>query len=349
MWRGALATLGLSGLLLIVFAEFSGELSIVDDASRGTEAPWGTPPQLRDKEQSRLTPHASSTAASPQNEASVLNQLGTRYLEGRGLERNVEMAFFLFTLAAEGDDADGLNNLGRMHEQGLGTQRDQQKAIEYYKESAKKGNQLARANLVRLGVWDANSTAELSVGGRTFDQLPTGRVTSNNGIATAKPGRSNQDVTKSPSAPPPVAAELHRPKATNRVSREMRESTTVAVPAIADLNKPKATNRVSRESREVTRSPSATVAIAAQVNKRKKTEKQEDSREATNSATGAVPTEARNRRKREVIEPSAKPAKPAPKVVQSNTAAVHAGATLIKCHLPEWCRAIPRRCMPARR
>jgi Sel1 repeat len=314
MWRGALATLGVSGLLLIVFAEFSGKLSIVDDASRGTDAPWGTPPQLRDKEQSRLTPHVSSTAASPQNEASVLNQLGTRYLEGRGLERNVEMAFFLFTLAAEGDDADALNNLGQMYETGLATQRDRQRAIKFYKEAAKKGNQLARANLVRLGVQDANSTAELSVGGRTFDQPTEARDGRKRGVIepSAKPAKPTPKVVQSNTAAVHAGETLIKPPPPARVV----QSNTAALHAGATLLKwPPA--RVVQSNNAAVHAGETLI-------------KPPPPARVVQSNTAALHAGAT------LIKP------PPPAKVQTNTAAVHAGATLIKWPPPAAYSAKPK-------
>ena len=72
------------------------------------------------------------------------------YLDGKGVARDISMAFSLFERAAAQNDPWGLNNLGGMHEMGWGTKPDKSKALDLYKRALAKGNAAAQRNIDRL-------------------------------------------------------------------------------------------------------------------------------------------------------------------------------------------------------
>src|SRR5262245_54065398 len=97
-------------------------------------------------------PHTGLTDAEPLQTqvARGLNQLGMSYLNGTGVERDIDAAFSFFDLAAQQGDASAMNNLGNMYEKGLGADPNREKALELYAKAAQLGDRLARVNLQRL-------------------------------------------------------------------------------------------------------------------------------------------------------------------------------------------------------
>jgi TPR repeat protein len=83
--------------------------------------------------------YAASHSASP-------TEMGSRYLLGRGVPQNNEMAFSYFSQAGE-EDPSAQNELGYMYATGKGTTQDYRKAIYYYEKAANNGLASAQYNL----------------------------------------------------------------------------------------------------------------------------------------------------------------------------------------------------------
>ena len=80
-------------------------------------------------------------------DAGAQNSLGTRYANGRGVERDEAKAVEWFLLAAKQGHAKAQNNLGARYANGKGVERDEAKAVEWYRLAAKQGNATAQNNL----------------------------------------------------------------------------------------------------------------------------------------------------------------------------------------------------------
>ena len=76
-----------------------------------------------------------------------MNKLGLMYEFGDGTEKNLEEAFRWYKAAAENGHAGGQYNLGDMYEFGKGTEQDLAAAFKWYKASAEKGNSVGQYHL----------------------------------------------------------------------------------------------------------------------------------------------------------------------------------------------------------
>lgn len=81
--------------------------------------------------------------------AAAQNLLGQCYLEGRGIAKNPQQAFYWISKAAEQKNLKALCNLGYCYENGIGTEKDYFQAYSFYKLSALKGNSAAFNNLAQ--------------------------------------------------------------------------------------------------------------------------------------------------------------------------------------------------------
>ncbi len=70
-------------------------------------------------------------------------QIGYFYMEGLGVEKDLEKAFYWTRRAAEHGDRDGQFNLGCFYEEGAGTERNMEQAARWYREAARQGHKLA--------------------------------------------------------------------------------------------------------------------------------------------------------------------------------------------------------------
>lgn len=70
--------------------------------------------------------------------------LGSMYVAGQGVEKDLKKAFDLFKEAAQNGRADAMHKLGIMYEEGVGTKQNIKKAIRYYQKSAKLGYPLGQ-------------------------------------------------------------------------------------------------------------------------------------------------------------------------------------------------------------
>lgn len=81
--------------------------------------------------------------------AAAQNLLGQCYLDGLGIARNPQKAFYWISKAAEQKNLKALCNLGYCYENGIGTEKDFFQAYSFYKLSALKGNSAAFNNLAQ--------------------------------------------------------------------------------------------------------------------------------------------------------------------------------------------------------
>lgn len=70
-------------------------------------------------------------------------QVGYAYLEGIGIEKNLEKALYWTTRSAEHGDRDGQCNLAWIYEEGLCGEKDIEKAKYWYKKSALQDHDLS--------------------------------------------------------------------------------------------------------------------------------------------------------------------------------------------------------------
>lgn len=75
------------------------------------------------------------------------NELGMRYLLGRGVPQDDAKAFSYFNQAAKGDDAFAQNELGYLYAAGRGTSQDYAKSFINYEKAANQGLTSAQYNL----------------------------------------------------------------------------------------------------------------------------------------------------------------------------------------------------------
>ena len=69
------------------------------------------------------------------------------FQEGRGVESDDEKAVHWYRLSAKQDYASALNNLGWMYQHGRGVPKDYAQAVKWYRQAAKKGDEVAQNNL----------------------------------------------------------------------------------------------------------------------------------------------------------------------------------------------------------
>lgn len=89
-------------------------------------------------------------------------QVGYFYLEGYGVEKDVERALYWTRLAAEHGDWDAQFNLASMYEKGIGVRKDMKEAIRWYRRSALQNHEDALQKCAELGVDVTGERAEVS-------------------------------------------------------------------------------------------------------------------------------------------------------------------------------------------
>lgn len=75
------------------------------------------------------------------------NNLGDKYFDGRGVEKNHQLAVKWYRKAAEQGDIKGQCNLGFMYYNGYGIRQDYTKAAEWYRKAAEQGDSDGQYNL----------------------------------------------------------------------------------------------------------------------------------------------------------------------------------------------------------
>ncbi len=79
-------------------------------------------------------------------------QVGYFYLEGIGVDKNLERAFYWTERAAAHGDRDAQCNLAEMYEKGIGTDCDMETAIHWYRAARAQGHDLAEKKLEELNI-----------------------------------------------------------------------------------------------------------------------------------------------------------------------------------------------------
>ncbi len=79
-------------------------------------------------------------------------QVGYFYLEGIGVEKNLERAFYWTERGAAHGDRDAQCNVAEMYEKGIGTAMDMEKAIHWYKAARDQGHDLAKKKCEELKI-----------------------------------------------------------------------------------------------------------------------------------------------------------------------------------------------------
>jgi TPR repeat protein len=79
--------------------------------------------------------------------ATIQNNYGVMYMDGKGVPRNYATAVTWFSRSAANGSSLGQNNLGGMYRDGRGVTRDYAKAITFFQASAGQGNPAAQNNL----------------------------------------------------------------------------------------------------------------------------------------------------------------------------------------------------------
>ena len=80
-------------------------------------------------------------------DATIQNNYGVMYMDGKGVTRNYRTAIQWFSRSAANGSSLGQNNLGGMYRDGKGVARDFGKALTFFKAAAAQGNAAAQVNL----------------------------------------------------------------------------------------------------------------------------------------------------------------------------------------------------------
>jgi TPR repeat protein len=81
------------------------------------------------------------------NDATVQNNFGIMYMDGKGVPRSYATAMQWFSRSAANGNSLGQNNLGGMYRDGKGVTRDYPKALTFFAAAAQQGNPAAQVNL----------------------------------------------------------------------------------------------------------------------------------------------------------------------------------------------------------
>lgn len=80
-------------------------------------------------------------------DATVQNNYGVMYMDGKGVPRNYTTAMQWFSRSAANGSSLGQNNLGGLYRDGKGVPRDFARALTFFKAAAAQGNAAAQVNL----------------------------------------------------------------------------------------------------------------------------------------------------------------------------------------------------------
>ena len=85
-----------------------------------------------------------------QNDDKAIHELGLRYYDGKGVEKDYNEAYKWFEQSANLGDSESLYQLGYMNVKGFGVEPSYEKAVEYYKKAIELGNVKAMYNLAYI-------------------------------------------------------------------------------------------------------------------------------------------------------------------------------------------------------
>ena len=80
--------------------------------------------------------------------ANAMNELGSVYVNGQGVERNIERGVGWYEKAAQSGSTAAMENLGSLYENGYGVEQDYEKAEEWYRKGAERYRKEAEAGTV---------------------------------------------------------------------------------------------------------------------------------------------------------------------------------------------------------
>lgn len=90
------------------------------------------------------------TAKANSGDAAAQFDLGTLYMNGDGVQKDVQTAIDWYTKAGNQGDPDAEFNLGVMYDNGIGVAQDQKRAIDWYTKAARQGDKDAQARLAQM-------------------------------------------------------------------------------------------------------------------------------------------------------------------------------------------------------
>ncbi len=129
----------------------------LSDASISADEPHTPPAEVGND--------ALRTAAAA-GDGDAMFEIGRRYTDGIGVDRNLETAALWYTSAAEGGHAPAQYRIGNFYEKGHGVAVDPKSAAEWYGKAAAQGNALAMHNLAVLhamGLVDGDANMDESL------------------------------------------------------------------------------------------------------------------------------------------------------------------------------------------
>ena len=104
-----------------------------------------------------------------QTDATVQNNIGIMYMDGRGVQRSMPLAVQWLARSAANGSSLGQNNLGGLYRDGKGVNRDFGKALTYFSASAAQGNAAGQLNLGLLYMYGQGVRQDLTKAYMWFD------------------------------------------------------------------------------------------------------------------------------------------------------------------------------------
>jgi TPR repeat protein len=104
-----------------------------------------------------------------QTDATVQNNIGIMYMDGKGVQRNLQLAAQWLARSAANGSSLGQNNLGGMYRDGKGVNRDFAKALTYFSASAAQGNAAGQMNLGLMFLYGQGVRQDLARAYMWFD------------------------------------------------------------------------------------------------------------------------------------------------------------------------------------
>ena len=104
-----------------------------------------------------------------QTDATVQNNIGIMYMDGRGVARNMPLAVQWLARSAANGSSLVQNNLGGLYRDGKGVNRDFNKALTYFSASAAQGNAAGQLNLGLMYMYGQGVRQDLARAYMWFD------------------------------------------------------------------------------------------------------------------------------------------------------------------------------------
>jgi len=104
-----------------------------------------------------------------QTDATVQNNIGIMYMDGKGVARNMPLAVQWLSRSAANGSSLGQNNLGGLYRDGKGVNRDFNRALTYFSASAAQGNSAGQLNLGLMYLYGQGVRQDLAKAYMWFD------------------------------------------------------------------------------------------------------------------------------------------------------------------------------------